>query len=530
MIITLPPLKDTKEPQTIKIEPAKSVVVLGANGAGKTRFTRAIVKELGGKALHLNVLQALYNPLPDATAEPFSLLSHFSPAVLSLALKGDSHPTLLEVLLSQLMHEEMLNLIGYKLTLADKGRATLRRTGLDSVIELWRDVFPSNHILIDSGKLLFSRGLDAETYSSLRLSDGERAVLYYAGAILYAPQGACIFVESPELFLHPTLTTSLWNRIEAQRSDCTFFYTTHDPEFATSRNGSRYIWVRDFDTAAHSWDYSILPQQQGITNEIYMTLTGSRKPVLFIEGEPQSIDARLYPLIFPDYTVRSLGSCNKVIEATRTFNDINSFHHVDSMGIVDRDRRNDEEVSYLRRKRIMVPEVAEVENIFIIEDVIRAMARSRKLNEDRIVQKVKKAVINLFKAELQTQALMHTRHRMKRTVEYRIDGRLDSIGKLENHIAGLVDELAPRTVYNKFCNSFSRMVADGDYPGILKVFNMKSMLSNCNVAPLCGFSSKDAYIDGVIALLHDKTEEAETIRRVVRNCLRVSDAEDCDKK
>ena len=83
---------------------------------------------------------------------------------------------------------------------------------------------------------------------------------------------------------------------------------------------------------------------------------GSRKPVLFIEGDGiHSIDARLYPLLFKDYSVKSLGSCNKVIEATRTFNDLTGF---DSRGIVDRDRRDDKEVAYLRGKRIMVPEVA----------------------------------------------------------------------------------------------------------------------------------------------------------------------------
>ena len=38
----------------------------------------------------------------------------------------------------------------------------------------------------------------------LRLSDGEKAVLYYAAAVLYAPENAVIFVEAPEMFLHPS--------------------------------------------------------------------------------------------------------------------------------------------------------------------------------------------------------------------------------------------------------------------------------------------------------------------------------------
>lgn len=523
MFLSLPPRKDGSAPDKIDVGPGRPLVVLGANGAGKTRFTRAVVDTLGDGALHLNALSALY-ARENGTSSSSSLRRRFSPAVLSGSTKSDAPATILELLLGQLMHDEMLNLIGYKLALADGHKATLRRTRLDQVIEIWQEVFPGNRVLIDSGKLLFSRGIGEGgtgdgAYSALRLSDGERAVLYYTGGVLYAPKGAMVFVDSPELFLHPTLTSSLWNRLEALRSDCTFCYTTHDPEFASSRNGSQYVWVRDCDTAADAWDYRLLAPREGITDEIYLTLTGSRKPVLFIEGEPRSIDARLYPLIFPDFTVRSLGSCNKVIEATRTFNDLSGFHKMDSMGIVDRDRRNDDEVAYLRRKRIMVPEVAEIENIFILEPIVRTMARRAAKDPDRVAAKVRKAVINLFKAELHTQALMHTRHRMKRTVEYRVDAKFDSINTLEQHLAGLVDELAPRRVYEDFCTQFNRMVQQGDYEGILRVFNMKSMLTTCNVAPMCGFKCKDAYIEGVIALLRHKNSDADTVRAAVRACL-----------
>ena len=191
------------------------------------------------------------------------------------------------------------------------------------------------------------------------------------------------------------LTASLWNRLESARADCTFVYTTHDTEFASSRNGALVVWVRDCDPADDAWDYEVLPPHSGLTQELYMTLIGARKPVLFIEGDSErSIDAKLYPLIFPDYNVRSLGSCNKVIEATRTFNDLNTPHKVESCGIVDRDRRDEAEVAYLRRKRVTVPDVAEIENMLLLVDIIAAMAESHG-HWRRGLQKVKRAVINM---------------------------------------------------------------------------------------------------------------------------------------
>ena len=530
MNIILPRRKDGQTPPTISLDSKQSLVVIGANGAGKTRFTRTLVDSLGNDSYRLSALTALYGRSPQGDADSQKAIKkRLSPMVVSNA-EGKGAPTVLELLLGQLMHDEMVNLIGYKLALADGAKAKLRRTRLDKVIELWQEVFPGNRVLIDSGKILFSRGLDVSSYSSMTLSDGERAVLYYAAAILYAPKNAVIFVDSPEIFLHPTLTSSLWNRLESSRSDCIFCYTTHDPEFASSRNGAQIIWVRDCEPSQEAWDYDILPRTSGIPEELYLSLIGARKPVLFIEGDNRSIDARLYPLIFPDYTVSSLGSCNKVIEATRTFNDLTGFHKMDSSGIVDRDRRNEEEVSYLRRKSIMVPDVAEIENIFILEDVVRAMAKNAGKDPDRVFGKVKKAVVHLFRSEVHSQALQHTRHRIKRTMEYRVDARFENINMLEEHLTKLVVELDPRRTYEEFCRLFNKYVGDSDYESILQVYNQKSMLSNCNVAPMCGFKNKDSYINGVINLLRGQGPLTDQVRKAVKRCLHVEEKYQTNEK
>ena len=97
--------------------------------------------------------------------------------------------------------------------------------------------------------------------------------------------------------------------------------------------------------------------------------------MLFIEGDSRhSYDARLYPAVFPECTVKPLGSCERVIEATRSFNAVQSFHNLAARGIVDRDRRTDSEVAYLRRRGVLVPDVAEIENLFLLEDVVKTVA------------------------------------------------------------------------------------------------------------------------------------------------------------
>ena len=520
MTIDLPPGRTNGTASVLNLKDKRRVLIVGANGAGKTRFTNALAASLGDKAFTLNALRAIFDRHSSSDTLPAALKKRLSPVVIQNTGRAGSPATTLEFLLAQLMHDEMVNLIGYKLALADKREAILKPTRLDSVISLWQDVFPGNRVLIDSGKILFSRGIDVSTYSAVRLSEGERAVLYYAASIMYAPKNAVIFVEEPEIFLHPSLTSSLWNRLEAWRSDCIFCYTTHDTEFASNCNGAPVIWVRSYDSSSETWEYDVLPSDKDISQELYRTLIGARKPVMFIEGDSErSIDAKLYPLIFPDYTIRSLGSCNKVIEATRTFNDLAGLHKLDSYGIVDRDRRDQFEVNYLRRKNIMVPDVAEVENLFLLPEIVEAMASNAGTDADKVMGKVRRTIIALFRGDLRQQALQHTRHKVKRTVEYRVDGRFPDINTLEKHIEGLLDEINPRSIYENFCRDFNRYVSEGDYASILRVFNQKSMLASCNVSQLCGFTNKENYINGVIEFLRQKSPKAEKAREAIRRNL-----------
>lgn len=515
MKISLPQHRHN-EPVTIESN-GNPVVIVGANGAGKSRFTTQLVTSLGKRAFALSALHGLYVRDSDLLRQS-SVGKICEPEVVDSVIR-DGRSNELDLLLSQLMHDEMLNLLNYKLLRAEGRDAALQRTRLDRVIELWQDVFPGNKILVESGRFLFSRGNADDRYSAFRLSDGEQAVIYYIAGVLYAPQHSAIFINSPEMFLHPTIMQALWSRIEMLRPDCTFIYTTHDLEFTSSRAHATVVWVRDYDKAAVDWDYSVLDDSADITEDVYQAIIGARKPVLFIEGDGvHSIDSKLYPLVFKEFTVKSLGSCNKVIEATRSFNDLNGFHHMDSYGIVDRDRRDDHEVQYLRGKRVMVPEVAEIENILMLEDVIKAVARSRGRDPKKVFDKVSHAVITQFSQALKQQALLHTRHRVKRTVEYRIDGRFNSIAMLESHIMKLHDEIAPRQIYEQYCRQFRQFVEDRDYAAVLKVYNQKSMLPASNVASLCGLHNKDEYVAAIIDLLRHPGEEAQSIRQAVKRC------------
>ncbi|MDE7349709.1 MAG: DUF4435 domain-containing protein [Muribaculaceae bacterium] len=382
--------------------------------------------------------------------------------------------------------------------------------------EIWEQTFPGNRIDIVKGKAKIRNRSGKDSIGIRSLSRGEKAALYYIAATILAPEQALILVDSPTLFLHPTAVGVLWDRIERARADCRFVYDTYDANFSAGQTRRTAIWIKDYNAADHSWRYQVISDGE-LPDEVFLQMMGSRRPILFTEGDAShSIDMRLYSVVFPEFTVKPLGSCDKVIESTRTMQSLRTMHRIESYGLVDRDRRSDQEVEYLRAKHILVPEVAEIENIFLAPGVVETMAEIRNRNPKKVLKAVRQEVIHKFEQMLESQALQHTRHRMKRDVERKIDARFTCITALELHIKSLIKKLKPRETYDQLLAEFRRMARAGDYEGVLRVFNHKPMFTGSCVAKALGFSCIDDYVAGVISALKRGDEQAERLRLEIR--------------
>lgn len=516
MDLTLPKRIDGSQPHRLPC--SSQITLIGANGSGKTRFMNDIISRCSNKAYVLSAMKAFY---PEKELSP---LEGSIDMLYAMKVKTSSHlkdDALSEIdkLAYMLFNDEFEYLLSVKAKkLIDGVGIDLKPTKLDKLVNLWQQIFPGNQILRETGKLMFMTESGDNLISSIKLSSGEKAVLYYIAAVLYAMPDAVIFIDSPTLFMHPSILNTVWNAIEDLRPDCTFIYNTYDVDFVNSRTENVCVWIKSYSFKQEAWDYEVL-NSNNLSEDLFIDLMGSRKPVMFIEGDAvHSIDAKLYPLVFPEYTVRPLGSCNKVIESTRTFNDLCHLHHLDSHGIVDRDRRTDSEVKYLRNKNIFVPDVAEIENIFLLEGVIKTMAKRRGKDPEKVFSKVKKTVLQMFASMHEQQVLLHVRHKVKRDVECKIDAKFSSINQLENHLRTLINKINPREIYNQRLQEFKNYINYSDYANILKVFNHKPMLSDSNVAGLLGYSNKESYITGVLNVLKGNGKDAKTLRNVIQYC------------
>lgn len=507
MKLILPP-----RPQGIPPElETRRLTVIGANGAGKTRFAEAMAHNMGDKAFRLSAMRAIF----DHTSEdpsPTSIDSLYHAAVENSPLIRPDIRGAFSRLMALIVNDTALDLLSRRL------EGTPPASGsLEQLIEGWRRIFPDNNILLTRGRLLVKGEGDA--YPAARMSAGEKTVLFYLGAVTMAPPEAMVLIDSPEMFLHPSTVRPLWDMVESLRPDCTFVYVTHDLGFAAARGGD-LLWVKACDTEHGTWQYEQIKSAEGLPDDVYLAILGERKPVLFIEGDSRhSYDARLYPAVFPECTVKPLGSCERVIEATRSFNAVQSFHNLAARGIVDRDRRTDSEVAYLRRRGVMVPDVAEIENLFLLEDVVKTVAGANGRDPDKTFGRVRRNLLSLFRANIEQQAMEHTRHRIKREIQTRVDGRFGNIRAMEQHLDGLMNLVNPRGIYQEFRKEFESIAAAQDYRAVLRKFNFKPMITQTRVASITGSGNDDrhTYPERVLHLLgRGGSPESERIRAAIR--------------
>ena len=191
-------------------------------------------------------------------------------------------------------------------------------TAIDKLILIWNEIFPQRNLKVVDSKFIAYFDKEGKTveYSSTQMSDGERAVLYLAAQVLCVPQNKTLIIDEPEVHLNRSIMNRLWNALERYRQDCLFIYITHDTQFAAAHGNADKIWIKEFN--GEHWKLQKL-ESNDLPEELLFDILGSRKNVLFVEGEKNSYDTQLYTILYPNYYVIACGSCTRVIARTKAF-------------------------------------------------------------------------------------------------------------------------------------------------------------------------------------------------------------------
>lgn len=291
-----------------------NVVLIGANGSGKTMFANSIREELeradngivipAQKMLifptysHIPTYQyayAAYNKREKETLDDKQTFTASQDNDIPYGLI-QTYGSEMKLLLSTLLGDWVARRTQYCSSLkpGEIADPTKFRSSLDEVIEIWNDLIGHRELFCDDSCNLKIKAGKKE-YPAYKMSDGEREIFYVVGRVLMAKESALIIVDEPELHLHKSILNKLWDKLEQRRNDCMFIYLTHDIDFASSRSAKK-CWLKSY-SAGTLEDWDVEPIQEDIIPEpLLMKLLGSRKRILFCEGKNQSLDYQIFEI------------------------------------------------------------------------------------------------------------------------------------------------------------------------------------------------------------------------------------------
>ena len=395
-------------------------------------------------------------------------------------------------------------------------------TKLEKIKDIWENIITHRKLKISTGKI---EVCDIDTtqnqvYNGSEMSDGERAIFYFIAESICAKENSLIIIDEPENHLHKSILVRLWDAIELSRPDCMFLYITHNLDFASSRNNSQIIWVKNLINNT-TWDYEILDDVNS-SDRLLLEILGNRQKVLLVEGNyKKSIDKKLYSKLFPEYNIIPLESCTTVIQTVKAYNKIKDIHYTEVKGIVDRDRRDDQEIHMLNANNIFVPDVAEIENLFLLEDVIRIVAEKQsKTNIQEIIFNVNNSIIDFLKNHIDEQALLFTKQRYQNTIFQQVNKKSSTIDEYKSNIDEIhssIDNLD--SIFNEIKSELQSVVDDKDTNKALKLINYKGLLPDTKVSTYFGWK-KDYYISYVLSILDD-TIIGEELKNVFKTHIRI---------
>ena len=381
-------------PVPIPIQAGSTITFCGANGSGKTRLSVHLEDELGMIGHRISAHRALsLNPRVPKIAEQDALANLRTGTTSSLRHTNrvqfrsgsrwqDNEAVLLlndfDYLVQALFAEQANTALDSHRRCRRGEYGVANETKFEKLAAIWGRLLPHRTLVIDGDDINVKSPGDGDPYTASQMSDGERAMFYLIGQALVASEDSVLIVDEPELHIHPAAMAALWDELAAARPDCVFVFITHSLEFAASRPGLKYS-ILEFHPHADrpSWTLEDVPDATGFGEDFTTLILGSRRPVLFVEGDcTTSLDYFTYRAVYRDHLVLPRGSAAEVIHAVASLRKSRAFNRVSCWGLIDRDHRSLDEIDLLRARNVFVLPVAEIENLFLLPDVARAIASS----------------------------------------------------------------------------------------------------------------------------------------------------------
>ncbi len=374
--------------QNIPLNNGDILFVLGANGTGKSGLIHKIYTQNAGKAKRISAHRQTWfnsNALDFTPATRMQAAQNINSrdSQIQSRWKDENGVQKSQIVIFDLINAENVRAreIAKAIDQNNTARAEEYAKANHPPIEVLNHLLQLSNlpikIFVEKNEKVFARKNNGNPYSIAELSDGERNAILIASDVLTAEENTLFLIDEPERHLHRSIISPLLSSLFQKRPDCAFIIATHDVGLPMDNPESNVLVVRGCEwngSQISAWDADLISADHDIDYHVKKDILGSRRTLLFIEGNQNSLDQHIYQILFPDISVIPQGNCTAVERVVNGITSTETLHWVKAFGLIDADDRQQDELDKLKENNIFSLPCYSVESLYYGTDMIYQIA------------------------------------------------------------------------------------------------------------------------------------------------------------
>jgi ABC-type cobalamin/Fe3+-siderophores transport system ATPase subunit len=483
----------------------ENLTLIGANGSGKSTFSRQIKQNLNsnfGSFVAVILAQKTFNvtqhtniPLKAQAKQQYSI-SHTDDKLFKNSNAMHHASSEFEHMINYLIAEYQEKATNTHQNYGNSGFAK-ENSILENVIDIWQTIITHIKLEYDGQGNIKAIAENGNEYDFMNLSDGEKNIFFCIASVLTVDENGYVIVDEPENHLNMSIVNKLWDKLESIRSDCQFVYLTHNPSFAIGRAESKILWIKKY-TPPSDWDYEEINVDATLPQQLMVELIGSKKKILFCEGERDSYDYKLYSVLFKNYTIVPAGGHQKAIDYCKAFNENIQLSELSAIAIIDKDFYGIDEIEAWKGNNIFTLDVMEVENLLCNDNILKKVQTQTQASGEEY-ESAKAQIFTHIKSTKDKQSLDYAKFKTDKILSSLV-GKASNPEELKEYLTGEMTTLSPKDFYDEHTQLLDDICSEDDYDKALAHYNNKGMLS------FVGDKILKGYKDRVINFIRDDEE------------------------
>lgn len=369
-------------------------------------------------------------------------------------------------------------------------------------------------IRVDQGSKLLAVRRGSPAYSVAELSDGERNALLIIANVLTAPENTLILLDEPERHLHRSIVSPLISTLLSYREDCAFVVSTHDVSLPLDQEKASALLARSYNHVPQFWTIDYIEAVQEMDEKTAQAVLGSRRVIMFTEGQPSSLDLQIYQILFPEISIKPVGSCVEIERIVKGLNSSESNHWISAIGLIDRDNREDDECETLTENGIIPIEQYSVESIYYHPTAINGVLKRVSTINDIDVEET----LTAMNESLISSIEQHKDRMAARIVERKVrDNLLHKSPNWKEIMARNVDiNFSSQSIFDTEKELISGLIESKDIEKLISRYPIRETPALESVSKALGFQSQEKYEQAVRKMLIDCEIERQNVLNLLK--------------